>query len=162
MLPLSAILRHHSVNCHIYAEGTQIYLPFETTRPLEAMNKLNTCIADLRTWMLNNKLKINDSKTEFLVISSTRSKYKPDNIFITVGTSQIYPSQKCKCLGAIFDKHFNFRSQVSQVRKSTYFSLKNIGYICNQIHSLISPRLDYCNFLLYGLPECEITKLQKI
>ena len=64
---------------------------------------LNTCIADSRSWMLNN----NDSKTEFLVILSTRSKYKSDNRFVTVGTYKIYPSQKCKSLGAIFDKHFN-------------------------------------------------------
>ena len=105
------------------------------------------------------------------MISSTRSKYKPDNLFVTVGTSKIYPSQKCKSLRAIFDKHFNFRSQVSQVCKSTYFSLKKIGSVRNQIldepiaqliHSLISSRLDYCNSLLYGMPEYEISRLQKI
>ena len=28
-----------------------------------------TCISDIRTWMIKNKLKINDSKTEFLVLS---------------------------------------------------------------------------------------------
>ena len=73
--------------------------------------------------MLNNKLKMNDSKTEFLVISSTFSKYNPDNLFVTFGTSIIYPSQKCKSFWAIFEEHFNFRSQVSQLCKSTYFSL---------------------------------------
>ena len=68
MLLLWASLRHHSVSYHIYADDTQIYLPFETTKPFEAMSKLNMCIAYLRTWMLNNELKINDSKIEFLVI----------------------------------------------------------------------------------------------
>ena len=93
--------------------------------------------------MLNNKL--NDSKTEFLMIASTRSKYKPDIIFVTVGTSKIYPSQKCKSLVG-------------------NFSLKKIGKIPDEpiaqlIHSLKSSKLDYCNSLLYGMPEYELSRL---
>ena len=137
MLPLGAILRHHCVDYHIYADDTQIYLPVKLVNPIEAISKIDACIADLRTWMIENKLKINDSKTEFLVISSTRSKYKPDNLFVTVGTSKIYPSQKCKSLGAIFDKHLNFHSQVSQVCKSTYFALKKLAAFATR--SLMSP-----------------------
>ena len=68
-------------------------------------------------------------------ILSTRSKYNHDNLFVTVGTDPAtnISISKCKRLGAIFDKHFNFLSQASQVCKSTYFSLKkivNIFWIC--------------------------------
>ena len=37
--------------------------------PSIAIEKLNLCISDIRTWMIKNKLKINDSKTEFLVLT---------------------------------------------------------------------------------------------
>ena len=33
-----------------------------------SLEKLPTAISDVRTWMINNKLKINDDKTEYLVM----------------------------------------------------------------------------------------------
>ena len=106
-------MRHHSVSFQILADDTQMYLPFETSKPPELainINKLNICIAYLHIWILNNKLKI-----DFLIISSAAcSKHKLDNIFLNVGTSKIQPSQKCN------NKHFNFRTEVSQVRISFF------------------------------------------
>ena len=32
--------------------------------------KVNSCLSDIRRWMITNKLKINDSKTEFIVITA--------------------------------------------------------------------------------------------
>ena len=57
------------------------------------------------------------------------------------------------------------------VRKSTYFHLRNIGGICSilsndscaqLIHSLVTVRLDYCNSIMYGLPDNSLYRLQKI
>ena len=32
--------------------------------------KVNSCLSDIRRWMITNKLKINDSKAEFIVFRS--------------------------------------------------------------------------------------------
>ena len=59
---------------------------------------------------------------------------------------------------------------ISSLYKSTYFHLRNIGGIrnilfndaCAQlIHSLVTVRQDYCNSILYGMPDNSLYRLQK-
>ena len=67
VLPLGAILGHHNIGYYIYADDTQLYISFKCKDTLESLTKLNMCISDIRVWMIKNKLKINDSKTEFII-----------------------------------------------------------------------------------------------
>ena len=53
----------------------KVYLSFECKQPLEAISKLNRCLADIRRWMITNKLMINDSKTEFIVFMLFTQQY---------------------------------------------------------------------------------------
>ncbi len=68
-IPLGDIVRKHNMSYHLYADDTQLYLSFDSKVPSagpEAIARLESCIADIRQWMLVNKLKLNDDKTEFL------------------------------------------------------------------------------------------------
>ena len=57
LLPLGAILRHHNIGYHIYADDTQLYISFKYKDPLETLTKLNMCISDIRVWMTKNNKK---------------------------------------------------------------------------------------------------------
>ena len=72
LLSLSASLMYNNIGYHVYADDTQLYISFECKQPLEIISKLNSCLADIRRWMITftNKLKINDSKTKFIVFRS--------------------------------------------------------------------------------------------
>ena len=61
--------------------------------------------------------------------------------------------------------------QVNSICKSAFFHLRNIGSIrnmltddaCSQlIHSLFTVCIDYCNSLLYSMPDSTLFRLQKI
>ena len=121
--------------------------------------------------MIQNKLKINDSKTEFLVLTSSFLKQHFNDLNISVGNSRIAPSINARNFGVIFDNHMSFDKQINSICKSAFFHLRNIGSIgnmltddaCSQlIHSLVTVRIDYCNSLLYGMPDSTLFRLQKV
>ena len=61
-----------------FADDTQLYLSFRPDDQASqdaAVAAMEACIRDVRLWMLQDKLKINDAKTEFLLIG-TRPQLK--------------------------------------------------------------------------------------
>ena len=96
-IPL-AILNHYKINYHIYADDTQIYCSFEIDSLDEVLNSISDCISDIRSWMITNKLKFNDDKTEFLLITFPH-KTITRPIKISIGQEVILPSSSCKSLG---------------------------------------------------------------
>ena len=69
---------------------------------LAVVRNTEDCITDIRSWMLNNDLKFNDDKTEFLIIGSSQQLEKLDNISISVGDSDIHPVPLARNLGCWF------------------------------------------------------------
>ena len=55
-------------------------------------SKLNSCLADIRRWMITNKLKINDSKTEFIVFKCPQLNCDLSGLSVNVGKSMITQS----------------------------------------------------------------------
>ena len=60
MLPLGTISKYHKVQYYIYADDTQLYMPFKLNDTKLTIGNINQCISDLRTWMITNHLNIND------------------------------------------------------------------------------------------------------
>ena len=67
------IVSDHLPNVHCFADDTQLYLSFRSDDQASqdaAVAAMEACIRDVRLWMLQDKLKINDAKTEFLLIGT--------------------------------------------------------------------------------------------
>ena len=155
---------------HLYADDTQLYCASEINACNDTLQAVEACITDIRSWMIMNKLKINDDKTEFLLISSSRSSVHLDRQ-LTIGSSTISLSSSCRNLGVMFDEHMKMDSQVNNICKNMLFHLRNISSIrstlsdsaaAQLIHSLVTSRLDYCNSLLYGLPDAKLNNIQRV
>ena len=116
-------------------------------------------------------LKMNDDKTEFMVISSKQMSKKFETPSINVGCSAITPTTTAQNIGAIFDSCFSLDAHVSSICKSAFYQICRLGKVrkfLNQetaeqlTHAFITSRLDINNGLLYGLPSCQLEKLQRV
>ena len=65
--------------------------------------------------MIKNKLKINDSKTEFLMLTSSFYKQQFNDLQINVGNTQIKPTALARNLDVIFGRHLNLESHINNV-----------------------------------------------
>ena len=154
-----------------YADDTQIYVAFKSDDPSQALDKINVCILDIKRWMILNKLKINDAKTEFIVFRSPMLKHDLSDLFVNVRGNLIKPSEKFCDLGVILDQTLSFDDYISAICQSAHFHIRNIGRIRNLlsfdacatiIHALIGSWLDYCNSLLYNIADAKVERLQKV
>ena len=81
-------------NVHGYADDTQLYLSFQPVLSMSqdnAVQAMEACISDVRIWMINHHLKLNDGKTEFIIIGSRQQLAKVNIDHINVGTLDIRP-----------------------------------------------------------------------
>ena len=129
-VPLSAILKFHNIGCHVYTDGTQIYVPFKCVDSSQVLDKINVCISDIRRWMILNNLVINDAKTEFIVFRSPMLKHDLSDLSVNVGDNLIKPSVKVRDLGEILD--------TGSIR-----NLLSFDACATLIHALIDNRLNY-------------------
>ena len=76
IIPLAQLIRSCGLNCHGYADDTQLCLSFKKTSDsaivkCEILN-LGKCLCDISVWMSQNKLKLNNDKTEIVLFGSGR------------------------------------------------------------------------------------------
>ena len=169
--PIANIAESHGILYHLYADDTQLYIPCDSSNVDTNLQKLKLCIEDIKSWSTENKLKLNETKTEFLVIGSKFSRDRIPVDCIEIDGSVVQSVSSARNIGAIMDDQLQMVEHVSSVTKSAYFHLRNIAQIrrfltqdatATLIHSLVTSRLDNLNSLLYGLPDTVIGKLQRI
>ena len=169
--PLGSVIRKHNFDLHLYADDTQLYVSFHNQNVHQSATHLEDCIADICQWMVNNKLKLNEDKTELLVIGSRTHMQNIPPVSLNIGDNSINPSPSTRNLGVVFDKYMNMEAHVKGICQSANFHLRKIGQIRKYlslksteqlVHCFITSRLDYCNALLCGVPSSLIDRLQLI
>ena len=171
--PVSDIIERHGLSHHSYADDTQLYMTMDHSNNdwRDGLARIELCVSEIREWINQNMLKLNDDKTELIVFAS---KYKQDlynDLSITIGDTVVVCSSQVRDLGVIFDRVLSLRQHVSYTSRACRFRLRNISRIRKYIpqdisivliKSLVMSRLDYSNGLLYGLPKCTVSGLQAV
>jgi len=66
--PLSTLVSSLSLNHHLYADDTQLFLSFHPSDFHSNISHLQNALQQISSWMTANLLTLNSSKTEFLLI----------------------------------------------------------------------------------------------
>ena len=81
------------------------------------------------------------------------------------------PVKSARNLGVIFDKNFTFHLHISVLCSSCFYHMRDLQRIRRHLdldsakllaNALVSSRLDYCNSLVYGIADIDLTRLQRV
>ena len=158
--PLSAIIDSHSIIHHSFADDLQLQMSAPPDRISELLHSMQSCMSDVKAWATANMLKLNDSKTELMLVSSKRSKHLHNlPTSITIGNAQIPFKQSVKKYGFTLDCHLTMNAHVSNIVRTCYFELRRLASIrrfltstatATLVSAFVLSRIDYCDSLLFG------------
>ena len=132
---------------------------------------VNIDLDRIRIWLAANKLTLNTTKTEFLLIgSSQRLSTLERNPQIEMNKFPIKVSTS-KSLGVHIDGNLSWESHINKISKkiaSGISAIKCITYflpfeiLLNVYNSLVQPHFDYCNVVWGNCSKNLSSKLQKL
>ena len=134
-----------------------------------AAHRIGNCVTDLKRWLTDHQLLLNESKTEAIAFNVPSCKVPPAITDINICGCNITLQQTVRDIGVVMDSGLDMSAQVSRMCQSAYFQLHNIAKIrhcltvntCKTIvHALVTSKLDYGNAVLFGINGRLLNKLQ--
>ena len=159
---------------HGYADDHAVKLSFPTNdenNQTIAIESLEQCARNIKNWMDQNRLKMNASKTEFIMFGSKEQLMKCNTSNITVSGDIVSRSNKIKYLGVTIDEALNFKDHIKMKCKTAMWNIQRVKQIRSALTKdacetlvlgLVISQLDYANVVYAGLPDCDIRKLQHV
>lgn len=157
---LSHILFSHGVQFKLFADDTQMYFVLNSIS--EAEERISAVMSEVGRWMECKQLKLNQAKTECLVVGRHVDRLQVNGMDLMV-------SKSVKNLGVVLDYDMSFKTQIVRMVRVINYHLKNISFVRKYlsddqilllIHNHVISRIDYCNSLFYGISNYLLKKLQ--
>ena len=135
------------------------------------ITKLESCLLSIKQWMDQARLKMNPSKTKFIHFGNAPHLHKCLTNSIDVAGDLILRSDVIRYLGVWLDAPLNFKLHVTKKCKAAMLNcvrIRGIHHLLTDeatsslVLSLCVSHLDYCNAVLYGLPDITINRMQRV
>ena len=154
----------------MYADDTYLTLAGNSVDSIEL--NLNEDLASISEWLTANKLTLNKSKTEFMIIGSRqRLKTLPHSPSLKIDGAPISQVPSTKSLGVYIDENLTWNVHIENLSKKIASGIgalkrirpfvphKTLLFIYN---SLVKPHFDYCNVVWGSCNKTLVNKLKKL
>ena len=133
-IPLRDICRKHNIEYHSYDNDQQEYLSFAPTIDGDkerCLTTLQNCMQNIRLWMMTNLLKLNDSKSEFIMVGSKHNLLKTDakNTAVQIGNDKITCVDSVCDLGFIIDSELKSTTHLNKLSSKLFVTIRKIAKI---------------------------------
>ena len=169
---LSNLVERHSISSQSFADDTQLLDSCHPDHLDTTVQRMQNCISEVKLLIYCNKLKLNDDKTESVLIKS-------DRIYAPWFCTHFYSSWSLwhpfvihtRNLGITISSNTTMDKHVTNICRSAYAEFRCISSIrhlltVNATKTLLSAfvlsKLDYCNSLHCGSPQFILDKLQRV
>ena len=133
---------------------------------------MNEDLANVSDWMKANKLSLNTSKTEYMIIGSHKRLHQIQSVPpIILDDTQIKRVKVTKSLGLMIDERLTWDEQVTLITKKVNKGLNvlrrlrdffDIKILTTVYQTLVQPYFDYCSQVWGGLGTTLCNKLQRL
>ena len=105
--PLVHIMRKFNICYQLYADDTQLYGSVYPNKLPDLINRFEQCIAEIKTLMKVNKLKLNDEKTEVILLRNNNITKHLPSPSLYIDDISLEAMDKVKNLGVIINKNLS-------------------------------------------------------
>ena len=174
--PLFRIYINDLSNClsscqpRMYADDTHITYAGADLNSIQS--NLNHDLSNLNQCLTSNKLTLNATKTEFMLIGSRqRLSTLPDTLKLSINNELINRVSSVKSLGVFIDENLTWQTHIDKLSKKIASGIGAIKRISPFVppatllyiySALIQPHFDYCNLVWGNCGKTLSDRLQKL
>lgn len=158
---------------HLYADDLQIYSSFSVADFPNSVANINLDIVAISSWAHKHGLKLNENKTQTIVIGNSRLLRNADvanGPRLELNNQQLQYSEKVKNLGLIIDKNLNWTDYANATCNRVFagiHSLKRFAVYLPLnmrvmlVKTLVLPHFNYCNVVVNDMTVELAERLQR-
>ena len=105
------------ININGYADDHSLNKNFNANNRVEEtsmIRSLELCMTDIKDWMNSNGLKMNTTKTEFIMFGSKKQLQKCTTETLKINDNMVPVSNTIKYIGAWLDQHLSFKTHIKK------------------------------------------------
>ena len=123
MQPLSNLIKQHSLSVHLFADDIQIEASILPQHVHSAISSVKICISDVKYWMIESNLQLNDEKTECLLIRPNKCTQNLNCTSLSFGHNVISFSTTAKNLRFHFTYDMRIDARVQDICRKVYIDI---------------------------------------
>ena len=127
--PLSNLIKQHSLSVHLFADDIQIKTSILPQHVHSTISYVEICISDVKYWMIENKLQLNDDKMECLLIHPNKCTNNLNCTSLSFGHNVISFSTTAKNLGFQFTDYMRIDLHVQDICRKAHMDIRRISSI---------------------------------